>query len=83
MYVNHRTVKNFRDIIKRHNTLIEKELPNKEEKQYFLSSVNSYLGMMSQYKTYTLRKKILMTLCASWWKLAQATVNFQKLKFSF
>ena len=32
---------------------------SEEEKQMFLSSVNSYLGIMKHYKTSNLRRKII------------------------
>ncbi|MCX6989654.1 MAG: RNA-directed DNA polymerase [Chlamydiae bacterium] len=78
IYVNHRSVRNFREAIQRQNAIIEEDPPTVEEKQHFLSSMNSYLGMMLPYKSYTLRKKILSTLSKQWWKYASVTINATK-----
>ncbi|MFZ2726626.1 MAG: hypothetical protein WAX77_10275 [Methylococcaceae bacterium] len=39
--------------------------PNKEQQHYFLSSMNSYLGILKHYQTYRLRYQILIDL----WRL--------------
>ena len=42
--------------LKKYAALAEAYLPNVEEKRQCLASVNSYLGIMTHYKTYTFRK---------------------------
>ncbi|HQQ24619.1 MAG TPA: hypothetical protein PLH15_12350 [Spirochaetota bacterium] len=32
-----------------------------------MSSMNSYLGIMKHYKTYTLRKNIISKYISAWW----------------
>ncbi|MFT5748498.1 MAG: RNA-directed DNA polymerase [Paraglaciecola sp.] len=41
--------------------------PNKAELHSFLSSMNSYLGMMKHYRTQNLRKKMLFKHLSVWW----------------
>jgi len=41
--------------------------PNKEELDSFLSSMNSYLGIMKHYQTYKMRKKMLFKHLSVWW----------------
>ena len=38
------------------NTTLKAHLPNVEEKTQCRASINSYLGIMAHYKTYTFRK---------------------------
>ena len=68
-YIARRTKVNFYKTIEQWNQIIsEKKIVNKEEINAFLSSINSYLGTMKHYKTYKLRKKILLkNLSAYFW----------------
>ena len=68
-YIARRTKVNFYKTIEQWNQIIsEKKKVNKEEINAFLSSINSYLGTMKHYKTYKLRKKILLkNLSAYFW----------------
>ncbi|MCD4726649.1 MAG: reverse transcriptase/maturase family protein [Pirellulales bacterium] len=60
IYISSRTKGNFNDLIHKWNNIINsKNNLSKEEKQMFLSSVNSYLGIMKHYKTGNLRSKII------------------------
>lgn len=83
IYVNHRTVENFRNAIARQNLVVKKDKPTRKEKQYFLSSINSYLGLMSPYKTYALRKRVLKTLSQDWWKCASLTTDLRKCSICY
>ena len=51
----------------------------KEEKQEFLSSVNSYLGIASQHKSYRLRKRAFCILKGPWKKKAYMAVGLKKI----
>ena len=57
IYIGKRVKGNFYDSIAEYNALTCKGKPNKEEQAVFLSSMNSYLGIMKHYNTYRLRKK--------------------------
>ncbi|MDO9153035.1 MAG: hypothetical protein Q7U47_04900, partial [Paludibacter sp.] len=55
--------------------------PDKEALKAFLSSANSYLGIMKHYKTYKLIKMMIFNvLSAEWWKFVYLNGNI--LKFS-
>ena len=60
IYTRNRTIGNFYDTITKWKNIAEinKQL-TKEELDKFLSSINSYLGIMKHYKTYNLRHKII------------------------
>jgi len=60
IYISSRTKGNFYQAIHKWNKIINKNNNlSEEEKQMFLSSVNSYLGIMKHYKTSNLRRKII------------------------
>jgi RNA-directed DNA polymerase len=60
IYIANRTKENFYNAIQKHNKVVEIAKPTKTELNSFLSSMNSYLGIMKQYKTYKLRKKMIV-----------------------
>lgn len=62
-----RTKGNFYDAIIRHNALVLKSKPSREELAIFLCSMNSYLGIMKHYSTYRLRKRMLIKHLSAWW----------------
>ena len=68
IYITNRTKGNFYKAIEKQNDLIKAHKPNKEQQAAFLSSMNSYLGIMKHYKTRKLRKRMLTkNLSARWW----------------
>ena len=68
IYIASRTKGNFYAAIKKQNYIIQEHEPTKEDKENFISSMNSYLGIMKHYKTYNLRKGMLLkNLSSSWW----------------
>ncbi len=68
IYIANRTKGNFYNSIQKHNKVVEIAKPTKTEIGSFLGSMNSYLGIMKHYKTYKLRKRILVkNLYPSWW----------------
>ena len=67
IYIGKRTKGNFYAAIKKQSDLAKDHKPNKEELDSFLSSMNSYLGMMKHYQTYRWRKKMLFKHLSVWW----------------
>ena len=67
IYIANRTKGNFHDAIAKQNALVKYRKPTKEQQDVFLSSMNSYLGIMKHYKTYKLRKMMLFKQLSGWW----------------
>jgi hypothetical protein len=67
IYVANRTKGNFSKAIDTQNQVARDHKPTKEEKDNFLSSMNSYLGIMKHFDTYYLRKRILLENLSGWW----------------
>ena len=65
--VNHRTFNNFKQSIHYYNELALDHKPEKEEKAAFISSVNSYLGILRHYKTYKKRQRIMKNNVSPFW----------------
>ncbi len=59
IYIANRTKGNFYRTITKVNDVFKNENINKQKLSKILASTNSYLGLMSHYKTYNLRKKLL------------------------
>ena len=71
---------NFYAAIERQNKVIENYRPNYQEQQNFLSSINSYLGIMSHYHTFQLRQLFLEKyLHHKWWQWFQAQKDCKKI----
>ena len=85
IYIRNRTKGSFYKKIQYwNNFLIEKRRSHdkftKEDTNQFLSSVNSYLGIMANYNTYKLRKKILrQNLSAYFWNNFYISNHYSKL----
>ncbi len=67
IYIANRTKGNFYAAIYKQNAVVQNKKPNSVEQHHFLSSMNSYLGIMKHYKTYQLRKKMLFKNLSGWW----------------
>jgi hypothetical protein len=67
IYIANRTKGNFYRAIEKQNTIARDHKPTKEEMETFLSSMNSYLGIMKHYKTYKIRKKMILKYLSAWW----------------
>ena len=79
IYVARRTTGNFYASIAKHNRIVRDNKPEKETQKAFLSSMNSYLGIMKHYKTYKLRKLMIFNvLSAEWWKFVYLEAGIQK-----
>nr|NQU91146.1 hypothetical protein [Bacteroidota bacterium] len=68
IYIANRTKGNFYQAIQKHNRIARDHKPTKEEQAAFLSSMNSYLGIMMHYKTYRLRKRMIRKHLSGWWE---------------
>jgi len=66
-YIANRTKGNFYEAIEKQNEIAQDHKPTKDEQEKFLSSMNSYLGIMKHYNTYKLRKVILFKNLSGWW----------------
>lgn len=67
IYIANRTKGNFYMAIQQQNALVEEHKPNHKQRAAFLSSMNSYLGIMKHYKTHKLRKRLLFKNLSAWW----------------
>jgi hypothetical protein len=75
--VHHRTIKNFTRAITVHNAVAGDHKPDTKEVAAFISSVNSYLGIMKHYRTYRKREAVLnKTLSPLWYKHIEATPGY-------
>ena len=66
-YIANRTKGNFYAAILRQNEIAKNHKLTKEDKANFISSMNSYLGIMKHYKSYKLRKKMVFEVLSCWW----------------
>jgi len=79
--VNHRTLNNFKRSLSYHNRLAADHKPDKEERAAFISSVNSYLGILKHYKTYRKRRCVVKNHISSFWykQIALSSMKFEKI----
>lgn len=71
---------NFYNAIQKKNEIIKNHYPNYNERQQFMSSINSYLGILSHYNTYQLRQVFLKRyLNPKWWDWFRAQKDFKKI----
>jgi RNA-directed DNA polymerase len=71
-YISNRTKGNFYQAIEKQNKImrIRRRRLTIKEKSLFISSMNSYLGIMKHYKTRKLIKKMIkIMLLAGWWRI--------------
>jgi RNA-directed DNA polymerase len=67
IYIGNRTKGNFYDAIAKQSAIASDHKPTKEELDKFLSSMNSYLGIMKHYPSYKMRKKMIFKNLSVWW----------------
>ncbi len=67
IYIAKRTQGNFYSAIQKQNALVKVQKPDKKQRAAFLSSMNSYLGIMKHYKTHKLRKRMIFKNLSGWW----------------
>ena len=68
IYIKNRTKGNFYKAVENQNSVSMDHKPSLDDKLNFISSINSYLGIMSHYKTYRLRKNIIDWYFSDHWK---------------
>lgn len=72
-----------RAISKMYEKIISKYSEYKEENlEKFISSINSYLGLMRHYKSYKIRKRFIMNHIKEWLPYITIGKNYQKLNIS-
>lgn len=78
IYIANRTKGNFYKAIEKQNKIARDHKPTIEEQAGFLSSMNSYLGIMQHYKTYKMRKKMISKNLSAWWWNYVYPVGYKK-----
>ena len=79
IYIANRIKGNFYQALEKHNKIIRGHKPIDDEKKQFISSMNSFLGIMKHYKTYKIRKQMIENrLSAWWWNLVIVKAGYQK-----
>jgi len=81
-YIANRTKGSFYDTITLWNKSLKenKNTLSREDLKLFLSSINSYLGIMKHYETYKIRKKMLLkNLSAYYWNHFYISSGYCKL----
>ena len=80
IYIANRTKGKFYAAIKKQNEVIKNSIPDQTARSKFLSSMNSYLGIMKHYSSYRLRRKmILKYLSTLWWSHFYISGGFAKI----
>ncbi len=67
IYIANRTKGNFYYAIEKQNKVVRNHKPTKEENAAFLSSMNSYLGIMKHYKSYKIRWRMIFKRLSGYW----------------
>jgi hypothetical protein len=79
IYSANRTKGNFYLAIQKQNEVVKLRKPIKEDIDRFLSSMNSYLGILIHYKTYRVRKIIISkNISKEWYKYVYLDEGFSK-----
>jgi hypothetical protein len=82
IYVSKRTKGNFyATILKQNKRIAQTPNPSKAEKLLFLSSMNSYLGILRHFKSYKLRSYYISEILSNQWFL-HFSVNHNFTKFT-
>ena len=67
IYIANRTIGNFYTAVEKENRIVRDHKPSLDEQVQFISCMNSYLGIMKHYKTYKIRKRMLIEKLSAWW----------------
>ncbi len=79
IYVANRTKGNMYRALLKYNQIAQTHKPWHAERTAFQSSINSYLGLMKHYHTYSLRRSMLRKHLSPWWlRLAKANARLEK-----
>lgn len=77
-YVGKRTKGNWFSSIQRHNGVVADHVPDRQETRQFVASMNSYLGVLSHFKTHRLRREMVRRQVKGWWGHTWVTGNITK-----
>lgn len=81
IYIANRTKGQFYESVRKHGQVIKFEEIDKEKKQKFISSINSYLGITRHYRTYKIRREMVLDyMDKQWWKHLYICGGFLKAK---
>ena len=81
IYIANRTKGNFYNAIQKQNIIARDHKPTRQEQKNFQAVMNSYLGIMSHYKSYKLRKgMIFKNLNGYWWNYVYLSGGIKKIK---
>ncbi|RLC23210.1 MAG: hypothetical protein DRJ29_14415 [Bacteroidetes bacterium] len=81
IYIANRTKGQFYESIRRQNQVIRTSSLDIELKQKFISSINSYLGITRHYRTYKIRRGMILEIMdKQWWKHAYFFGGFLKAR---
>ena len=70
IYIANRTKGNFHNAIAKQNKVVQNRKPTKAVQEALLSSLNSYLGIMKHYNSFSIRKKMIFKNkdgLSGWW----------------
>jgi RNA-directed DNA polymerase len=81
IYIANRTKGNFYEAIEKQNIIARDHKPTKEEQKAFLSSMNSYLGIIKHYKSFKLRKEMISKKLSGWWFNYVYAFRYEKFVF--
>ncbi len=80
MYAGSRTVGNMIDNIRKFNHIAELNPSYAEENaEHFASSMNSYFGFLSHYKSYAIRRKLADLISPAWYKVCYVSGHHDKI----
>ncbi|MCX7023449.1 MAG: reverse transcriptase/maturase family protein [Spirochaetes bacterium] len=68
VYPGHRLRRNFRDVIDRHDAVVDDHAHDGDEIRSFRSSINSYLGILKHANSWRFRVGLLRARLSPWWK---------------
>ena len=60
IYINNRTKKKFSQTVYQSDKELKRKNPNRKDLERWRAVINSYLGILKHYKTYNIRKKVLI-----------------------
>lgn len=82
IYIGNRTKGNFYMFLKKSHKIFEQDNIERRDLDKFVSGANSYLGFMKNYKTYNIRKKMLIRNknMFDFYQFGYTNIHFDKLK---
>lgn len=81
IYIANRTKGNFYNAIQKQNLVARSHKPITQEQKDFQVVMNSYLGIISHYKSYKLRKQMIFkNLSGWWWNYVYLSGGIQKIE---